>query len=295
MSRSEKHDGPIQKWGKAIHWESRVRAVCKPCWEIKYCPYGPLVEEFPLRSERDERSCRIFGHDCPVFHTAEPFTETKELRNISRSIPRVTQFRVLKRENQICSICGRSVKDEDVEFDHIIPWSKGGSSDEHNIRLLCADCNRRKGTKFEDERLVKDLGELMVKPVGIQLAQVLIEWVTIAHQVFLRTSKYPSGVDFCRYDGRRKVRDYDEKAAQVIADIDEFFSQRKPREVKQTVFSALRYRWGFADRQIHKLGQTASMFKLTADELLSAELSLANRLGWRVKLTEAAKKSWLRL
>ena len=22
--------------------------VCKPCWEIKYCPYGPLVEDFPL-------------------------------------------------------------------------------------------------------------------------------------------------------------------------------------------------------------------------------------------------------
>jgi len=22
--------------------------VCKPCWELKYCPYGPFVEEFPL-------------------------------------------------------------------------------------------------------------------------------------------------------------------------------------------------------------------------------------------------------
>lgn len=25
--------------------------VCKPCWELKYCPYGPLVEFFPLPSE----------------------------------------------------------------------------------------------------------------------------------------------------------------------------------------------------------------------------------------------------
>jgi len=23
-------------------------SVCKPCWELKYCPYGPLVELFPL-------------------------------------------------------------------------------------------------------------------------------------------------------------------------------------------------------------------------------------------------------
>src|ERR1700722_15142542 len=23
-------------------------SVCKPCWELKYCPYGQLVELFPL-------------------------------------------------------------------------------------------------------------------------------------------------------------------------------------------------------------------------------------------------------
>jgi hypothetical protein len=27
--------------------------VCKPCWELKYCPYGPLVEYFPLVDEED--------------------------------------------------------------------------------------------------------------------------------------------------------------------------------------------------------------------------------------------------
>ena len=74
--------GPIQKWGQKINWRKRVKAVCKPCWEIKYCPYGPLVEQFPLKQIQDDKSCRIFGHDCPVFFVAEPLTETKELRNI---------------------------------------------------------------------------------------------------------------------------------------------------------------------------------------------------------------------
>ena len=27
--------------------------VCKPCWELKYCPYGGLVEYFPLISKED--------------------------------------------------------------------------------------------------------------------------------------------------------------------------------------------------------------------------------------------------
>ena len=41
----------IADWGEKINWENRVKAVCKPCWEIKYCPYVPLVEEFPLKME----------------------------------------------------------------------------------------------------------------------------------------------------------------------------------------------------------------------------------------------------
>jgi hypothetical protein len=29
-------------------WRSNARRVCKPCWELRYCPYGPLVEQSPL-------------------------------------------------------------------------------------------------------------------------------------------------------------------------------------------------------------------------------------------------------
>lgn len=35
-------------------WKKRTKHVCKPCWELKYCPYGPLVEQFPLYSTRQE-------------------------------------------------------------------------------------------------------------------------------------------------------------------------------------------------------------------------------------------------
>ncbi len=294
MQTKKTKNGPIQKWGKRIHWEKRVKAVCKPCWEIKYCPYGPLVEDFPLKGTRDERSCRIFGHDCPVFYVAEPLTETRELRNISRNIPRVTQFRVLKRENQICSRCGKSVKDEDVEFDHIIPWVKGGSSDENNVMLLCRDCNRKKGKKFEDEYLVESVRDHVLEPVGIEVAWVLIEDIKLAHTLFKEEKRYPTALDICKFYGRRKVRPEDEVTVKVIADIDEFFNSKKPTEIKQNVFKTLKYRWGFSDRQVHKLKESAKIFSITNDEILSAEVSLINRLGWQVKLTETMKKEWLR-
>ncbi|HAM81848.1 HNH endonuclease [Ornithinibacillus bavariensis] len=82
-----------------------------------------MVEDFPIKEEADDHRCRIFGHECPVFYVAEPL-EAKELRNVSRNISRPVQFRVMKRDNQICSVCGQAVKDEDIEFDHVIPFLK---------------------------------------------------------------------------------------------------------------------------------------------------------------------------
>ncbi|WP_407174586.1 HNH endonuclease [Bradyrhizobium sp. STM 3562] len=47
-----------------------------------------------------------------------------------------------------CQHCGRHLKDGEVEFDHIIPIAKVGSSEEHNIRLTCFDCNRDKSDEY---------------------------------------------------------------------------------------------------------------------------------------------------
>jgi hypothetical protein len=179
-------------------WRHRTRTVCKPCWELKYCPFGPLVEDFPLlppilaeaeehhnylkkclKTEKladgtklegwrkkyfqkevrrfrrnkypdkipriiEESQCKVFGHICPVFLVAEPLTETKERRKHSRLIPRDVMLKVIRRDGQICQACFQPVPDTEVEFDHIIPFSKGGTSTVDNLRLLCADCNRQK-------------------------------------------------------------------------------------------------------------------------------------------------------
>jgi len=178
-------------------WEKRTKHVCKPCWELKYCPYGPLVEQFPLpqierawaiehneflkeqlakgaydeerqkmfeaevrdfrpedypeqvpREELD-RSCTVFGHLCPVFFMNEPLTETRRMRRIGRHIPSKMKMRVARRDNYTCQVCGKHLNDDDIEFDHIIPISKGGSSEEHNIRVICYTCNRSKSARVE--------------------------------------------------------------------------------------------------------------------------------------------------
>jgi hypothetical protein len=61
----------------------------------------------------------------------------------SRLIPQDVKIQVSVRDQGRCVQCG---SDEDLHYDHKIPWSKGGTNTDNNIQLLCGTCNRRKGT-----------------------------------------------------------------------------------------------------------------------------------------------------
>jgi hypothetical protein len=220
-------------WGRRIKWKKRVKAVCKPCWEIKYCPYGPLVETFPLRPEPDSRSCRIFGHDCPVFHVAEPLTETKELRRISREIPRPIQLRVMKRENQICRSCGKSVQDENIHFDHVIPFSKGGSSEESNIRLLCDSCNQKRSNRFEAEFLVSGATEHTQEHFDLSFLDLLMDTIAFAHEFHRREKMFPMAEAISKEFHDGTVTAFEELIARTATDFAEFFRGKKPDEITQ--------------------------------------------------------------
>ncbi len=69
-------------------WKKATR-VCKPCWELKYCPYGPLVENSPLLPPlRDEAvvhneylaaclEAGVYGDDKPLDGNRREFFERR--------------------------------------------------------------------------------------------------------------------------------------------------------------------------------------------------------------------------
>lgn len=59
----------------------------------------------------------------------------------SRYISQTTKKAVYARDGGKCQCCGSF---ENLEYDHIIPYSCGGSSQASNIQLLCLKCNRSK-------------------------------------------------------------------------------------------------------------------------------------------------------
>ena len=72
--------------------------------------------------------------------TSEPNIDKR-----SRSISQEVKDKVWNRDSGKCVECGSN---EDLEFDHIIPFSKGGANTYRNIQLLCEQCNRSKSAKI---------------------------------------------------------------------------------------------------------------------------------------------------
>jgi len=74
-------------------------------------------------------------------------TDANILLSRTRMIPSAVKQAVWERDKGACTMCG--AKDE-LHFDHIIPYSKGGSSMVvTNVQLLCARHNLGKSAKIE--------------------------------------------------------------------------------------------------------------------------------------------------
>jgi len=288
-------DGLFKNFLEKVNWKKKVPALCKPCWELKYCPYGPLVEDFPLKQERDSKSCIIFGHDCPVFYVAEPFTETKEFRRVTRHISRPVMLSVVQRDGLVCSICQENIAPEEVQFDNIIPFSKGGSSDESNIRVLCELCNRTKSDKFELNYLISHVNEHLVDHLDIDFVEIFIDVMIFAQEYKVNNGCFPDTTDINNEFGGKMTTDFEIKLVESMNELNTFFQARKPKEFSSTQFKALKTRWGFDDGNLYALHDISEEFKEDIGILVSLERALLARLGWYVKETKAIKRSWTNL
>ena len=54
---------------------------------------------------------------------------------------------IYEQQGGVCPHCGKKFDYEEMEGDHITPWSKGGKTELANLQMLCQACNRRKSNK----------------------------------------------------------------------------------------------------------------------------------------------------
>ncbi|HZT16887.1 MAG TPA: HNH endonuclease [Gaiellaceae bacterium] len=75
----------------------------------------------------------------------ERAARTPVVEFVREAIPERVRHEVWRRDGGRCVDCGSR---ERLEFDHIIPISKGGSNTVRNVELRCEACNRRKSASI---------------------------------------------------------------------------------------------------------------------------------------------------
>ena len=91
-------------------------------------------EVFKFRLELEEQELEVAGE------------RSQDLDHL-RVIPSAVKLEVWKRDEGKCTKCG---SEDNLHFDHIVPYSKGGSSlVSENIQLLCARHNLDKSDRIE--------------------------------------------------------------------------------------------------------------------------------------------------
>lgn len=79
----------------------------------------------------------------PVDVSRMPVAKEQPARR--EAIPRAVQREVWQRDGGRCVECGTREK---LCFDHIVPFSRGGSNTVRNLQLLCERCNLSKGNRI---------------------------------------------------------------------------------------------------------------------------------------------------
>ena len=73
--------------------------------------------------------------------------DAKENKLSIRAFTESQKRAAYEKQGGICPICGEFHEYEDMEGDHITPWSQGGKTIPENLQMICKSCNRKKSDK----------------------------------------------------------------------------------------------------------------------------------------------------
>jgi hypothetical protein len=106
-----------------------------------------LIDAWIENSEgRNTFKFKLLITDKTVAQKTDYYQTTEDLDH-NRMIPTSVKLEVWKRDKGKCVTCGST---NNLHFDHILPFSKGGTSLKvENIQLLCARHNLRKSAKIQ--------------------------------------------------------------------------------------------------------------------------------------------------
>lgn len=133
---------------KVISWVETIFPTYRK--EMKGLPWGKLYNDFKdddLDTAKLDKEVAALMQDEDVTRKAGIYlyvlTRDERWLNIRAFLPHDKRT-AYERQKGKCAKCGKQCSIDDMEADHITPWSKGGKTLPDNCQMLCKDCNRRK-------------------------------------------------------------------------------------------------------------------------------------------------------
>ncbi len=137
--------------GRAWYWknhEKAKKALMKYHWKNKEKKYAYRKEYYQKNKAKELEDKKLYFSKYPERRRqAEAKRKALKLKN---AVGDVSYSYIMERDKMTCHICGKKVNKDELNFDHVIPLSKGGLHSNENIKVSHAFCNMNKGDKLID-------------------------------------------------------------------------------------------------------------------------------------------------
>lgn len=150
----KKNKDKVKFWVKRYALRNRekvlekARAYGKKNWQEK----KPILQARKKKYYESNKEMVLVKSDEYRKNHQERYNHYQRIRNYRRKQAEgnftIQEWENLKAQyNWTCPMCGKREPDVKLTADHIIPISKGGTSNIENIQPLCRSCNARKGNR----------------------------------------------------------------------------------------------------------------------------------------------------
>ena len=135
----------VMRWVQSVFTTTR-KEMKGQAWGVLYDKYHKTYYD---AAKMEKRVAELMANDEVTNKRgiyAYVFDDDESHLNVRQFSP--AQKRTLfERCKGVCAHCGKTFKLNEVEADHIKPWSKGGVTELSNGQILCIKCNRKKSNK----------------------------------------------------------------------------------------------------------------------------------------------------
>lgn len=136
----------VIEWVEAIFPKKR-KEMKGLAWGLFYNKHGKRTDLDPKKLELEVQ--RLLGDEDVTKKSGiyEYLLTGSERALFIRAFDRRDALAAYEKQHHKCAICGEEFEFEEMQADHIKPWSKGGHTTPENCQMLCRDCNLKKSNK----------------------------------------------------------------------------------------------------------------------------------------------------